>query len=51
VRESACGSTIRPAMTTKPAGERLLSLDAFRGGTIAGMIRVKERMHELLFAS
>jgi predicted acyltransferase len=27
-------------MTTKPAGERLLSLDAFRGATIAGMILV-----------
>ena len=28
------------AMSTKPAGERLLSLDAFRGATIAGMILV-----------
>ena len=27
-------------MSTKPAGERLLSLDAFRGATIAGMILV-----------
>jgi predicted acyltransferase len=27
-------------MTTKPGGERLLSLDAFRGATIAGMILV-----------
>jgi predicted acyltransferase len=27
-------------MNTKPAGERLLSLDAFRGATIAGMILV-----------
>jgi len=40
VRERARGSTIPPAMTTKPAGERLLSLDAFRGATIAGMILV-----------
>jgi predicted acyltransferase len=30
----------KPLAQTKPAGERLLSLDAFRGATIAGMILV-----------